>query len=384
MARTLINNILKAIMLLSALVFAGCGSSFISIKSAIDDNSIAGLSSNPQRNFYYDRNLGDSLKLKYSFSIKGSFGATTPAIGNNYIFVPDMAGRIYSFNLETGEKAGHVSEKGAVYSSPILKNSFLMFPVVKAGGKYSELSIYDLSRGKELENIEMEGALKSEPIKVDDGAVYISENGKIYKYNYNGSQAWNIDYGEFINSSPALWKDLVIFGDFKGNVAAVKINDGSLAYKIKTGGSFLGGFSVHNGKAYAGDADGKLYCFNADTGQLIWSFDTKYSIEGFPAAAGDIIIIGNLHGDLYCLEEATGKQVWKTATKGILSAAPAVFNDYIIQPDLNKKVYFIDRATGEIHKTMEYETRVRLIPMLYNDLLILGIDNGKVLVYEIL
>lgn len=385
MAKILIKYFRHILFSFAAIGFAGCGSSFIALKdAAIDESSITGLNSNPQRNFYYDRNIGDSIALKHTFDVKGSFGTTTPAAGSNFLFVPDLAGRVYAFDLETGKKAGYVSEKGSVYSSPVIKNSSLIFPVVKAGGKYTDLFIYDLTRGKKIEEIEVEGTLKSEPIKTDDGVIYISEEGIIYKYNYNGSQAWRYEHDEVVYSSPALWNDLVIFGDYKGRAAAIKASDGSLVYKVKTGGVFLGGFTVNGAKVYAGDADGKLYCLSAESGKTLWSYDTKYKIEAFPAAAKGAVIIGNLHGDLYSLNAETGKEIWKTSTGGIINAAPAIFNDYIVQPDLNKKVYRIERETGKISKTLEYETRTRLTPILYNKFLILGIDNGRVLVYEIL
>lgn len=384
MARILIKYLSIIIIGITALNTAGCGRSFIALKSAVDENSIAGLNAHPQRNFYYNRNIGDSIAVKYTFDIKGSFGATTPAAANNYLFIPDLAGRIYAYNLETGKKAGYISSKGAVYSSPVIKNSLLVFPLVNGGGKDSELFIYDLNTGRKIRDIEVEGSIKSEPVQVEDGIIYISEEGTVYKYNYNGYQLWRYDHGEFVNSSPALWNDLVIFGDFKGNIAAVKASDGSLVYKQKTGGVFLGGFAVSNSRIYAGDADGKLYCLSAESGKLLWSYDTKYKIESFPAAAEGSVIFGNVHGDFYSLNAETGGLIWKTPTNGIINAAPAVFNDYIILPDLNKKIYFINRETGEIHKTLDYETRVRLTPMFYNNYLIIGIDNGRVLVYEIL
>ncbi|MGE5409630.1 MAG: hypothetical protein ACM3MI_01625, partial [Clostridiales bacterium] len=76
------------IVYISILLLAGC-SSDISIKNATyGEPSYEMFGRTPERSFYVPQSIGDSIILKWSADIHGSFGNTSITAMQKYIFAP--------------------------------------------------------------------------------------------------------------------------------------------------------------------------------------------------------------------------------------------------------------------------------------------------------
>lgn len=336
----------------------------------------------PEREFFVPVNIGDTLRLKWEGEINGGFSPTSITAYENYVFVPDLSGRIYAFDLNEGKEIGFIKYKGSIVPAPIINQFVLTFPLTSYKDNNSVIYNFNFHSGQETAKFEIDGKVESEPVRTKDGVIFLTEQGKAIMYDNANQKSWEFDSKGFIHCSAALSGDRLIFGNDKGNIYAVNAKTGSLIYEKKTGGGFEGGFAVSGDTVFTADNAGVVYCFRLSSGDIIWKYPTGYRINVFPVFDAKNVYIGNLRGEVYKLSKMSGKLIWKMSTDGVINTTPLLFKDYLVQPDLNKKVYLIDVNNGQIKKTMTFDGRARLSPVYYDGTLFLGVDNGKVLAYE--
>ena len=370
------------IAIISTFIFYGCSGSLIRINVAPDQNVYPMFGKIPERDFFFSQDIGDTLIKKWENSVNGGFTNTSITAYGNYIFVGDLSGRIYCFNNSTGKQAGKLKNRGAIYSSPVIDDLNIFFAVAAENSNESDLISYNFFKGEENFDKEIKGRVLDEIIKKDDALIFNTEDGRLYKFNLSGEEEWKLETKSFTHSSPALFNNIVFFGNDKGEIMAVSSKSGKLIYRKKVGEPFFGGAIISDSIAYIGNDNGKLYAVGIESGNIKWEFDTHARITMIPALKDDVIIIGNLNGDLYAIEKSVGSLIWKLSTNGILDSTPLITNDFIVVPDLNKKFYMIDFQTGEIIKTYNLEGMVKLSPVIADSTLFIGYENGNICAYE--
>src|SRR5574338_1334694 len=99
---------------------AGCASSLIRTTVHKDEDAYTGFGRNPGREFFINKDITDSVSLKWQNDIHGSFTNTSVVVYDSLVFVSDVSGRIYCFNFVNGDKIGQLKNDGAVFSTPYI------------------------------------------------------------------------------------------------------------------------------------------------------------------------------------------------------------------------------------------------------------------------
>ena len=374
---------LKISLLILAITISGCFQSSINldVKKATSVNSMFG--ENESRNFYLPVSISDSLKLLWEASINGGFPNSSVTTYENYVFVNDLSGRIYCFSADSGKTEGKLKySNGAVYTTPVINNGVVIFAVAHSDENTSDLYYYDFREGETLFDKEIKGRILTEIIKTVDGIIFNTEDGKVFKYDFNGNKEWEYKTDSRVHSSPALGNNIVVFGNDDGEIIGINSKLGSLIYREKIGNPFFGGASVDGNMVYIGNDNGFIYALNLSDGKVIWKYDAGSRIIMVPAFDKNDLIVGNLKGELFSLKKETGELNWKTDTRGLLNATPLITDNEIILPDLNRSLHFIDVKSGEILKTMDLEGKCKLSPVIYRNKLYIGYDDGILRAYE--
>jgi len=375
------NNQIKLI-LVSFLALVSCTQPVVLKKIRLDFPGITSFGNSPERNFHVDFNIGDSLALKWSAEIYGSFDNTTVSVYNDYIFVPDLSGRFYVLNREDGKINSFEIFKGEVPSAIVIETNKCMFVHNEPKEDYFSLYYFNFTLGKIHDRILIKGKCVTELIKLDDGIVLLTEEGNLYKFDFIGNKIWKYESKEYSLSSPASNGKIILWGNVKGEVVSVDAATGKLIYKNKITDRFEAGITISGNSAFIGDSKGILYSLNIETGTVNWKFQTSGKIRSVPAYNQNTVFAGNLDGSIYSLNKLEGKLNWHIKTNGVFNASPLVFNDYLLQPDLNEKIYLIDIEKGFIHKQLSFEERVKLTPVYFDKTVYIGTDRGIIYAYE--
>ena len=361
----------------------GCARSVIKYAAMLDENPYQMFGKIPSREFYLPITISDSLVLKWESDIYGSFPNSSVSIYDDLVFINDLAGRIFCYQLEDGKQIGKLKySHGSVYSTPIPYRGRIIFPVAEEKENLTELIIYNYQEGKELNAIEMPGRVLTQMISIDDDILFTTEIGSAQRYNSSGKIIWEIHTRKPTRSSPAMANDLFIFGNDDGEIIALNASTGDSVYVQKIGGPIYSGLTISNDIIYVGNEDGYIYALNSQDGEIIWKFNSGSRIIMNPAVDEQNVYIGNLAGRFYSLKRNNGQENWKTIFSSVLNTTPLVTNNLIILPDVLFSLHFLDKQTGEIFKSIPLEGRAKLSPVIHKNILFIGFDDGIIRAYE--
>ncbi len=361
---------------------SGCTASIIKHSTAVDFNGYEMFGKQPSRDFYYPITVSDSLKLLWESDANGSFNNSSVTYYDSLVFVNDLSGRVFSFDIKTGKEIGELKYKGSVYTTPVIKKFDVIFAVAHNDENKSTLVYYNYDDGKLDNEVEINGRILTELIKVNDGIILNTEDGIVAKYNFNGTKKWEYKTDSFIHSSPALADKHVVFGNDEGELLSINSDKGTLEYKVKIGKPFFCGPAINEGNIYIGNNDGNFYSVKLENGKINWTFKSGERILMVPAIKGENVFFGNLEGKFFSLDKKNGSVNWIFKSDGLFNSTPLLTNNIIFLPDLNKKLYLLDIRDGNIMKTLNFEGRTKLTPVIFSNIIFMGFDNGVLRAYE--
>ena len=177
----------------------------------------------------------------------------------------------------------------------------------------------------------------------------------------DGRVQWTYHASGDVTAGPAYSNGLLYFGDYGGNVQAVRASNGKLVWRTHEAGlgfgrsgGFYGTPAVSFGRVYVGNLDRKVYSFSARTGQLAWSHTTGNYVYAAPAVA-DVpgvdpsVYVGSYDGTFYALDARTGAQRWSYRATGPISGAASVIGRIVYFSTLQThRTYGLDVRTGKL------------------------------------
>lgn len=361
---------------------AACSASLIKLNVKLPETLHPIFGTTSHRSFYYPVTLSDSLKFLWRANTYGGFNNSSVVVYDSIIFASELSGRVYSFNINTGKQLGVIKTKGAVFSTPLLLNFRVYYPLVKKDKNLSELIVYDFYSGKEIYITEIEDRITNQ-IMYDDEAIYLTaEDGTVYKYSFEMKLIWKTETNFRINCVPALIENFLLFGNDNGEVIKIEKVFGKVVGRKKITSRFLSGITAEKDAFYIGDDDGNLFSINTDNLNINYKVRTGNRILMNPSIDLENIFIGNLRGDLFSINKFNGEINWSKNYKGLFNSTPIVTANKLIIPDSFKAYWVLDKTDGRIIKKIELEGRAKLSPVLIDKKLFIGYDDGILEAYE--
>ncbi|MBU2494726.1 MAG: PQQ-binding-like beta-propeller repeat protein [Bacteroidetes bacterium] len=373
---------IKILVILPVLLIISCTKPISLKRIKLDAQGVTSFGNSPERNFFVDLSIGDSLALKWTAEINGSFDNTTVSVFNDYVFVPDLSGRIYVLDKADGLINGYEIFKGEIPSAIVIELNKCMFVHNEQKEDYFSLYYFNFTLGKVHERILIKGKCVTELLKLNNGIILLTEEGNLYKFDFIGNKIWKYESGEYSLSSPASDGKIVMWGNTKGEIIAVDAESGNILYKNKVTDRFESDITISGNESFIGDSKGNLFSINNNNGSVNWKFKTSEKIKSLPVLNSNTVFINNLQGSVYSINLSDGKLNWELKTGGLMNAAPLLFNDYLLQPDVDQKIYLIDVNKGIIRKQLNFDERVKLSPVYFDSTIYIGTDRGIIYAYE--
>jgi hypothetical protein len=95
-----------------------------------------------------------------------------------------------------------------------------------------------------------------------------------------------------------------------GEVVAVHLDTGRVAWRKKVPGGVLSTLAVKDGLALFTATDGKLRAWQVETGKEAWQYDARHPFFAGPAVAGGGVYAADLTGLLHAVQLANGQPQW--------------------------------------------------------------------------
>jgi outer membrane protein assembly factor BamB len=362
----------SAVVVLAALLLAGCGSGDSGTTAASDGSapSSAGyvdwpmFGRVPARTHYLaaeERALDPPLKQAWSINTHALI-EFPPAVHDGVAYVVNKYGNgkavrlrdrkvLWELNVRPSDKGKPNFVTGPVYYRGVVYGAFLAGNLV-AG---------DAKTGKRLWVRHLNGHLESSPLAVD-GTVYLGTDttNVVALRAADGRTRWSFNAPDAIKASPSYHDGKVFAADYQSSVFALDAETGKPVWRTNTSkvppyghGGFFSSPAIAFGRVYAARDDGTVYAFDEKTGKVAWSFDAGDYVYGSPAVARvpgtpPSVYIGAENGRFFALDARTGKPRWRYEVGGPVPGTATVIGHTVYTSSFKtQETTGLDARTGK-------------------------------------
>jgi serine/threonine protein kinase len=236
-------------------------------------------------------------RVTWTFQTKDRIRGTA-RLAHDHVFFGSDDGRVYALGALNGRQIWAFELGSPVRSRPYVTNDLII-----VGGESGEIVGITLSGNRKWSYRTKRSVMSSPHVDMNEGICFIgSSDNFMYALDANtGYNSWRYRTNGPIISSPAQYKNLIVFGSADGNIYALNAQSGREKWKFKTDKPIVASPVVHRDAVYCGSTDQYLYCLDAETGKERWKFKTGGAITATPYVSGDLLLIGSMDHTLYAL-----------------------------------------------------------------------------------
>ena len=302
-------------------------------------------------------NTFSTVKEKWRLQEQSDIGAGGVISGNNYIFT-NTNGEIKTISLTDGRQLWRFKTGVKIYSTPaIVKN--IIIESVTDGNVYA----LNASTGKMLWKFNAGEPIVASPLIYDDRVFIAGSGGKCYSLSLkDGKIKWN--YNEvigFVETIPAIYNNLIIFGTWANRFYALDKNTGDLKWLWHNNVSnrMLSPAAcvpvVVNNRVFIVSPDRKMTCLDVLSGNVLWRSElggNKVRESMGVSSDHSMIYAKTMDGNIIGVSTsgAEGTIVWRADLNTGYDIAPGVIVEsegIVYIPTDRGFIYAADRKTGK-------------------------------------
>lgn len=205
-------------------------------------------------------------------------------------------------------------------------------------------------------------------------------------------EIWRVPLGATSRSGVTIDGDTALVADEDGNVYAVKLDAGTLAWTSKTEGAVDAAVAVSDGKVFVvvRDTAGqrmKLLALDEASGKQVWEYSPRAagSTASAPAAADGVAVIGSADRFIRSIDP-DGRERWGSLSNSLFSpvSSPALAGGYVYIADASGGLYRVDASTGE--RVWDYQLNdliVRSSPVVAGSAALIGLNDGRLVAVDV-
>ena len=163
-----------------------------------------------------------------------------------------------------------------------------------------------------------------------------------------GAFRWVHDFGSPIESSPVVVGGVDLFGAWDGRIVALDLRSRVVRWTVATGAKVTASAAVVGDDVVIGDYDGRVRVLSLATGAVRWTATVNGRVYGTPAvAAGRVFVPSSSGATLTAFDLADGHRLWQRRAGSYVYSAPAVWGDRVVFGSYDGQLRCLDAATGE-------------------------------------
>ena len=273
---------------------------------------------------------------------------SSPAVDDAQVYFGSGDGNFYALDALSGQLKWKVATGDVVHGSPALAGGMVYFGSFDswfyAVDAHTGNLKWRFKTGEDKVNYNQVG-LQSSPA-VSGGVVYFGgRDSHLYALDAaTGSKKWAYDnHGTWIIASPTVHKGMVYAGtSIPGLIRALDATTGQQKFELPARSLVFSSAAIAGDFAYAGAFNGELMAVNLKTGTLAWTFQTPAGKEDALGLSGpdgrtdeNRIFLSHYYDDMYRAAD-------KLFSLGSIVSSPAVADGVIYFGSTDKNVYAIE------------------------------------------
>lgn len=332
-----------------------------------------------------------------------------PVVVGGKIFALDTRSQLSAYNIKNGDRLWSVNARKVTEDDDPVITGGIAFSggVLYVTPGYNEVLAVNPEDGKIFWRAPLNSPSRAAP-SILDGRVFVTTlSNSVQAFNAkDGTMLWTYegiqnDAGILGAASPAANGSLVIPGFSSGEVYALRVENGSVAWSdnlagvLRLGG--LGGLSdirglpvVDKGLVYAISFGGKMAAIDERTGTRVWARDIGGSETPWISGSHLFVITGN--SEVVALNRETGAIAWvsqlaryeeKETKSGHISwTGPIMAGGRLLAFSADGRAAEISPADGKLIRQWRTERPVRIPPVVAGGTLYLLAEDGSLMAYK--
>ncbi len=327
-----------------------------------------------------------------------------PIIVDKMVYTVDSENELSAFNIDNGKKIwskniASKDEDDDVIGGGIAYSSGFIF----ATNGYNEIIALRAKDGKTAWRKPLPAPSRAAPTIID-GRVFVTtiDNKLLALSAQDGSNLWEYlgiseNAGLVGAASPAANRDVVIPVFSSGEIIALRVENGSLAWSDNLSNlRRIGGLNtisdinalpvIDKGLVVAISFSGRLVAIDERTGQRIWQ--REISGEQTPWVAGNHIFLLSSDNALIALGRETGAIRWVTQLPRqddgdpVIFTGPVLAGGRLIVAGTDGRVFEVSPQKGEILNEWDAGSTIAIPPIVAGQTLFLLAENGTLSAYR--
>lgn len=203
------------------------------------------------------------------------------------------------------------------------------------------------------------------PVTVHEDLVFVGNRaGQLLALQLaTGEVAWLFQAGGALDGQATVEGGEVFVQSRSGQLYAIDRRDGSELWRSPTGETGPNDFwdftlaapVLHRDTVVLGSGSGDLNVYSRHSGELQWQYPAGGEIRGTPVLVGDIIYFGSFDGHLTALDLESREVVWQFKAmgseyfpEGAIQGAATIEGDLVHVGSRDYNLYVLERATGRV------------------------------------
>lgn len=306
---------------------------------------------------------------------------SSPVVAGGRVVIGADDGTLRCLALDSGKGLWQFKTSGTVEGPPLISGD-----LVVVGTDQGALHAVSLGSGTAVWSFAAQDRIVggANLVTAADGALRLlvgSYDMNVYCLNAaSGAKQWSFETANYVNATPAVDDQRVVFGGCDGLLHVLAAEDGRELRSVAVGSYVAAPVAVENGQAYVGHYGGEVLCVDLETATVRWRVSpgpAGEAILGPLAICGDLLVAGSRDGAIYALERTTGATRWSYRSGGPIDSGAVACGSQVVFGSADGRVYLVSAKDGAKLWSYEVGAAVSTAPAVVGACFLLGAEDGS-------
>ncbi len=297
------------------------------------------------------------------------------AIAGGVVYVGALDGKLYAVSLAEGSQLWAYDAGEEIRASVSVNDG-----TVYVGDIAGVFHAVDAASGKLRWTFETESEISSAANFHKDRILFGSHDQFLYCLKRDGTLAWKIETGGYVYGTPAVVDGVAYSAGCDGFLRAVAIATGKQTLKITIGAYVGASPAIRGGRAYMGTYENQVVAVDLNAQKLVWAYENperQFPYLSSAALDEDLLIVGGRDKSVHAIRLEDGKSVWSYRTKGKVDSSPVISGGRAYVGSMTGELFAFDVKTGEVAWRFDTGSGVLASPAVADGRLVVGTVDGQ-------
>ncbi len=283
-------------------------------------------------------------KLVWKYTTESSIEASPLILENSVIFAT-LDGKIYALDATTGKLLWEYATESQVIGSANYFVSEGKYRIV-VGSYDTNVYCLDAKTGNRLWMYPTGNYINGCPTVYKNKIFVGGCDSFLHVIGSDGKGMEKIELGSYVAGSASVYDGHLYIGNYDGDLISVDLSTNKLNWKVppqQNGAAIVSSPAVNKDLVIFGSRDKAVHCLNRQTGKQVWKFSTLGHVDASPILLKDKVIVASMDGRIYLVDVATGKQLFSYEIGSSLSASPAITENHLVIAAEDGRVYMFGK-----------------------------------------